>query len=190
MTDFEKIVNDAFTEILRAYGYSLVRSKPTRVTFDSRDQSVVVQLGVHGSSEVTIGLRSLISDHGPDFSFDEVLEAMAVPSELRPAGYAVSSEDSLRQLVEKMADLLSHYCEPLLNGDEVSWSRIASQREAAARDYAQKTALRQTLSEAADAWRQKRWRMYVELLDKSRALLSEADLAKLDYAERKARSTE
>lgn len=188
MTDFERIVCDAFTKILRAYGYRLVRSQPTRVTFDSRDRSVVVQLGAHGSSEVTVGLRSLTADHGPDFSFDEMLEAMTVPIDLRPAGYAVSSEDSLRDLVGMMADLLSKYCGPLLNGDAVAWSRIALQRQVAASEYAKETALRQCLNEAAHAWQQKEWRKYVELLDASRALLSKTDLAKLEYAERRVRS--
>ncbi len=188
MTDFVRIVTDAFAEILPAYGYHLTRTQPTCITFDSPNQSVVIQFGKYGSSEVTIGLRSLMTDHGPDYSFDEILEAMAVPIELRPKGYAVSSEDSLRYLVERMSYLLRDYCGPLLYGDASAWSRIASQRDSAASDYAKETAFRQSLNEAGYAWQKKEWQQYVDLLGASRTMLSEADLAKLEYAERRARS--
>ena len=125
--------------------------------------------------------------HGPDFGFDEVIRAALVPASSYPSGYAAHDEESIRHLLQTMADLLEAYCMALLRGDDAAWLRLMTQRDTDAARYAAENSLRLALSGATEAWHAKEFAKVIELLGPKRHLLGTADQAKLEYAEGKLR---
>ena len=189
MTDFTMIADEILGATLTAHGFVSIASAPDLAVYESAACILTVGHDSQRSSEVFIGLNRRDRTLGPDFGFDEIIRAAAVPISLQPTGYAVRDEKSGRHLLQTMAKLLATYCVPLLLGDEGAWSHLVKQRNADATHYAIENRVRLALAGATEAWHARNLAKVVELLDPVRAMLGTADQAKLEYAERRLRDT-
>ena len=187
MIEFTEFVDEILGDFLRGQGFVRAGYEQDLVIFESASCTLTAGYDSQRSCEVFIGLNRCNATRGPDFSFDEIIRAASVPAGLQPIGYAVSDEKSIRHLLQTMAALLAEYCVPLLRGDYSAWSKLESQRDADATQYAMENRVRLALNGASEAWRAKDFAKIIEILGPLKAKLGASDRAKLEYAERRLR---
>ena len=187
MIEFTAIVDEILGDLLRTQGFVRVGYEQDLVIFESASCTLTAGYDSQRSCEVFIGLNRCNATRGPDFSFDEIIRAASVPAGLQPIGYAVRDEKSIRHLLQTMAALLAEYCVPLLRGDYSAWSKLESQRDADATQYAMENRVHFALNGASEAWRAKDFAKIIQILGPLRAKLGASDRAKLEYAERRLR---
>ncbi len=187
MSEFTEIADEILGDLLSTHGFVRVDKMHDLAIFESETCTLTVGHDSQRSSEVFMGLNRRDGTRGPDFNFDEVVRAASVPSGLQPMGYAVRDEESIRHLLQTMAALLATYCVPLLRGDYSAWSKLVSQRDADATNYATENRVHLALNSATAAWHAKDFEKIIEILGPLRPMLGASDRAKLEYAERKLR---
>ncbi len=189
MSEFFSMVDATFADLARSHGFCLVEQGRVSVVYESR--VCVLSLGHDDqrSFEVGISLASKSEPNQPAFTFEEILRSQSVPVSRWPQGYSARDPQHVRRLLEEMADIMGRYALPLLEGDSVAWSRLASQRRTDCIEYANATALRHARQAAEIAWASRDYAKVVEALQRVRPQLGKADLAKLDYAMKKATSS-
>lgn len=183
MSEFSDIVEQTFGNLARLQGFRMVKQGRTVVAYRSRACEITFSHDDQRSFEVFVGIRLLDKDLGPDFSIDEIIRAMSVPTELRPQGYAVQGNDQARRLLERVISILSIYGQQLLRGDSEAWASLIDQRDSDCIRYAEETSLRQSLQRADEAWKARDYAKVAALLCAVRHLLGESDLARLDFSE-------
>jgi hypothetical protein len=187
VSEFTEIAEEILGDLLSAHGFVCVDKVQNLAVFESTTCTLTVGHDNQRSDEVFMGLNRRDGTREPDFSFEEVVRAASVPLNLRPTGYAVRDEKSVRRLLQEMAALLTAYCVPLLRGDRSAWSTLVSQRAADATRYAIENRVRLALNSATAAWLARDFEKVIEVLDPLRPMLGASDRAKLQYAERKLR---
>ncbi len=184
MIGFTEIADKIIGDLLRTQGFVRVGYEQDLVFFESASCTLAAGYDSQRSYEVFIGLNRCNATRGPDFSFDEIIRAASVPADRQPMGYAACDEKSIRQLLQTIAALLEEYCLPLLRGEHSAWSKLESQRDADATQYAMNNRMRLALNDASEAWHVKDFAKFIEIIGPLRANLGTSERAKLEYAER------
>lgn len=188
MSEFFSIVDETFGDLARSHGFCLVEQGRARVIYESR--VCVLSLGHDDqrSFEVVLALAARSEPNQPAFTFDEILRSQTVPVSRWPQGYSAHDFQSVRKLLQEMADIMGRYAVPLLEGESEAWSRLVGQRRADCIEYANTVAVRQAKQAADIAWAARDYAKVVDELKIIQSRLSKADLAKLEYARKRAAS--
>lgn len=174
---------------MRTYHFSQEETGRTSVVFSSPDIVVTLFHDDQRSYEVGLGIRKKTDSISPAYTFEEIVRSQNVPTNILPSGYTAQTLEYAQRLVQKMAEIMQFYAVPLLKGDQISWARIAEQRQVDCIAYAAETSLNQAKRIADRCWAEKDYKKVAEALEKVRPLLGESDLKKLEYAIHKTKMT-
>lgn len=183
-TSFPLLVRAAFG-FLAGNGFVIVREERALVVYRSGDCEVSLFYDDQRSFEISFGVSRLCPADTPPFNFEELLRAQGVPRDEWPAGYAVRTLNDAGALLEQIGRILHRHALQLLDRDKGAWRQLEAQRKADCLEYAKETRLRQARAQAEAAWGNRDYPRVIAALESvESAWLSNAELAKLDYARR------
>jgi hypothetical protein len=88
----------------------------------------------------------------------------------------------VREFLATAVENLEHYCQRILLGDGDAYSLVNERRSREALVYTQRVQLEGVREKADTAWREKRYREFIDLLEPLKASLSNSEYKKLEYA--------
>ncbi|TMP32586.1 hypothetical protein [Pseudoalteromonas rubra] len=186
--DFENLVNNEFKFLENKYGFSCVSSSLEAARYESSDIFVAIRYDANRSYElgVEIGqLKALFNGQERPFSLNEVLRIHKLKEAGIHSAVQASSHEAVANCLTKMASQLSQYGSDLLSNDVFAYKRLAVQREKECNDYELQTKLLHIRSDAQTAWKNKDYKQVIALFEPVKDELSDAELKKLNYAQKK-----
>lgn len=182
---FESIVREAFASVIERYGYRVVNADDSNVRMDSENSTIIARYDCRRSFEVGVNFSELVDGEVRRrilFSLGEVFREFSVPN-AEEIDFLQSSDFSrVREFLSTVADNLERYCQRILLGDDDAYSAVNERRQREALAYTQQVQLEGVRAKADTAWREKRYREFVDLLEPLEAGLSIAERKKLEYA--------
>lgn len=182
---YKNLVNQSFEFLVSVYGCTLLPSSKNSYfeTYASGDITVDVMYDANRSFELDVRLSYLgTGSPNESISLHEIVHAGGVHGFRTPQ---VVDERSLASAVENCAMVLKEYGSNYLRGDHFSFRRISKCREKQSIDYGIARDVRMVKAEAEVAWQKKNYMDVFSLLDSIRIYLSDADLKKLEYSQKK-----
>lgn len=175
-----------FSFLVKEYGYRRTQSIPYLVRFESPTAFVELVYDGNRSFELNllVGEMSSKASGSPPFSIDEILRFRCAPEAKQFALVQVTSKEVMASFVEQLAEMLRAYGGDFIHGNEQSFAEIAEQRRREETAYALKRDLRKAREEAELAWRGKDYSAVINALRPLRAILTAAEMAKLEFAEK------
>lgn len=181
---FAPTVLKAFAFLTEEFGFRCVRSDVTFVRYESSDVFVNVFHG-RGSYElgVEIGLSSgQLGVEGELFTLREVIATADPEAEKTHYAFQVSKPEEVRKFVPRLAELVRQFAGPALRADPVFLRRLHELHSKRGRERTVEYALYSVRGKAAEAWRQKNYQRFVDLLEPVEKDLTPLEVRKLDYA--------
>jgi len=184
---FAKTVVDAFDFLVKDHGFCCVRSEMTLVRFES---PVVVVNVYHGRASYEIGVEiELMNDPlakiEPPLSLREIVEFNGAEHQTgytKVVTFSANDADLVRKFVNKLADLVKIYAEPVLKGDRLVFDQLRAFRSRRAAEADREERISRIRSEADKAWQRKDYSSVINLLEKIEMHLTPAEAKKLEYA--------
>ena len=183
---FNESIRASFAFLEANYQFRLLDEQPNYFRFESERVVVVLAYDQQRSYEINLALGQQ-GDPQPLFDLGEVLRSRKVESDKHPTGYYAQTNESARNLVLQMADLLKRYGADLLRGDTSAWRELKALREKESAEYAHQRDLGYARSDANAAWNRRDFFGVIRALSPWQASLSPADLKRLEYAKKQIR---
>jgi hypothetical protein len=184
---FCSIVDKAFGFLQTDFGFAIRKRGRSAVICESRAVIASLSYDDQRSFEVSFGLKRKSDPPQPSFTFDEILRSLEVPVSIWPSGYSATSLPNAQQLIEKIATIMASYAKQLLEGENEAWKKIADQRQTDVKKYALENNLRAARTEVDVAWRSKDYACVVKAFEPLRAVLTAAEVGKLEFAQKEIR---
>lgn len=178
-------VESAFAGLIAKYGFVVRDSDDTTVVLDSSSVRIDITYDWRNSFEVDVGiseLRNGVPSPSIPFNLGEVFRELQVPNADRVGFLQSSKEADVVTFLNKTAERLATYCDSCIVGDAKQFEAIARRRSHEAMEYTRKVQLASVRERADQAWRNKRYREFVVLMEGFASWLSDADKKKLEYA--------
>jgi hypothetical protein len=167
-------------KFLEYYGFTQVEASGTLVLYRRRDVDIDVY---HGRQSYEIGAGVAVS--GTRYAMSEIMR-VADPGATRTYRSKVATTpDEVAASLEELGASMRRYATPLLQDDRQFLSRLASQRQHWADDYALEVLASQVRPQAEEAFRRGDYPRAAELYGRIRDCLTPAELKKLHLAEKK-----
>lgn len=181
---FEAAVLSSF-KFLTDLGLRPVQEEVTFVRYESTEVFVNVY---HGRASFELGVEiGRLKEPGKDklTIYDIVAWASAEKAEGfgHNVMFQVSSSESVRDFVAKLARLVQKYAVPFIKGDATAYREALEARSRAGAEYIKQVDLRQMRSKAEAAWHTRDYAQVVELYGPARKDLTEIETKRLAYAE-------
>lgn len=187
--EFRTHVLDAMDPIIREYGYRAVDSDDSYVRLDSDNASIQVVYDRRRSFEVAVTFSE--QENGNllrriPFNLGEVYRQFAVPEASKRCYCQSADVAKVHAFLAETCGLLLDHCRPILAGDRDAMKAVNERRSREAAYYTRQVQVEAVRKQAEDAWRNKRYAEFVNLLGRFRDALSYTEKKKLDYASKKA----
>lgn len=186
MTDLglQAQVEKHFDFLVSERGYRCVESNPHRVRFESPATYVELVFDGDRSYELSLLVGKIGSADAP-FAMEEVLRLRDAPEVASFSLVQVTTQESLAKWIAKLAEVLLAYGDDLIEGNEVGFAALASQRRRDVQEYALQRDLQAARADAELAWRRKDYAAVIKSLKPLRTALTAAEVKKLEFAERR-----
>lgn len=185
---FRTDVLNALAPIIREYGYRVAESDDGYVRLDSDNASIQVVYDRRRSFEVAVTFSE--QENGNllrriPFNLGEVYREFEVPESSKRCYFQSADVANVRAFLADTCGLLLDHCRPILAGDRDAFEAVNERRSREAESYTRQVQMAAVRKQADDAWRNKRFEEFVNLLGTFRDALSDAEKKKLDYALKK-----
>lgn len=183
---FEQAVDNTVGDRLEKFGFRKTDRRDFWVRFANPPVFVDVDYDVRRSYEITVWVGRTGSSEPPLALADILGAARADPSRDADVdkGMQTSDQDAVPRLLERAAQLLDRYAEPLLEGDPHAFARALSVRSKRAAEYTARVVTQPEVDAADAARREKDFGTVYRLLSPVRDALDARERRRLDYAER------
>ena len=181
--DFHTDILEAFQPIMLNYHYIIAESGDFCVRLESRSARIRISYDILRGGEVSFGFS--IKPNNEEYNLGEIYRELEVPG----AGYCSSYFDSdykgVISFVRATCDILLIYCKPVLLGDREIFKSIELRSTRESQIYTRKGQFTVIYSKAREAWKNKQYLEYINMLEEYREYLSESDSMKFEYASKK-----
>lgn len=178
-------VASAFAAVIAKYGFVVRNWDDATVVLDSPSARINITYDWRNSFEVDVGISELrdgVQSPSIPFSLGEVFRELQVPNADRVSFFQSSKEADVVTFLNETAQRLASHCDSCLAGDAKQFEAIASRRSREANAYTRKVQLASVRERADCAWREKRYREFVLLMEGFASWLPDSDKKKLEYA--------
>lgn len=183
---FQEAVLASF-EFLSNYGLKPKKKEATFVRYESKRVFVDVY---HGRSSFEIGVQVGRKDRKEKYGLDYIV-AWAGQGAWESEGFGrgtmfqVSTPAAVEPMVPKVAELLKKYGDRFLEGDAGFYNDLEVANERASQEYTRRLIVERTKSQAGCAWTEKDYARVVDLYQPIREELTQIELKRLAYAEKR-----
>lgn len=182
---YRDLVIKNFNFLVSDYGYALLPSSATSYVVSYASGSVTVEAMYDASHSFELDIRLSNTEAGStieSFSLHEIVHAGGSSRFRTPQ---VADERPVANALENCAMVLKEYGDNFLRGDFFSFRRLSKYREQRSTEHEISTTVKMVKAKADLAWQKKNYMDVFSLLDSIRKHLSDADLKKLEYCEKK-----
>lgn len=182
---FSDKVLSTFDFLSSKYGFHCVKKEQFFVRYESA--KVFINLIFDGTRSyelgIGIGQKGITSGkHEQSFSLGEVLRCIEAPKHRAFDCVQVTTPELLSKFLFAYAELLDRYAKDLITGSESFFRRLSKCRDKECDAYEIETQLRQIRPLADEAWRNKDYAKFTDLLSPIKKHLSGSELKKFKYA--------
>ncbi|HSY74944.1 MAG TPA: hypothetical protein VK810_05700 [Dongiaceae bacterium] len=181
--DFQILAKEAFAFLEINFGFKLHLLTKDLLRYETQDVFVLIGYDSQRSYELSLDLGQINSTTEQSFNFGEMLRSIKAPHDVA-SSYQVSSEQELKQFLDKLAQALQTYGAIFLKNDAIAFERLAQLRERECKEYALERNLRAARAKAEVAWRSKNYEVVVATLEPFRAALTATEIGKLEFSEK------
>jgi len=185
---FDQEVLKAFLFLVREYKFRVTLITPTLVKYESTYLIINVY---HGRMSYELGIETIRKGDFPEsreqgFTLDELVALLGSQEDCY---FQVSTQKGVHLFVPKLAALFRKYAEQILKTyDSKIFDKLWEQRLYFRKKFAEEVELRHVREKAQDAWNKKDYLKIVILYNPIKHLLSQVELKKLEYAEKKTKT--
>ena len=177
---FREEVLSNFNFLITDYSFQCMKTEVTFVRFESKKLFVNVY---HGRTSYEFGFEiGKLDMPEREHSLSELMELEGVIANPGDGYFQTSTKEGVQKCLPKLADLVKQYAKRLLAGDMSILEKLAIVQQKRYDNYLKEMELSRILPEAEEAWREKRYKEYIELLEPIEKELSLSKLKKLEYA--------
>ena len=190
---FRSAIPSAFSFLSSQYGFKLFQENQYLFKARSTFCHVNIYLEWH---EIVVALRPSVSrndSESPGSAFlglGVIINCIDPQTSFHPI--SVSTPEEIRKESERLAALLTKYCEPLLRGDFSLWSKLEACGDKVANKWMEEhtkrlseNKVRNARARAEEAFRKKHYREAVTAYESIEEHLSPAETKKVEFAKRK-----
>jgi hypothetical protein len=181
--DFQILAKEAFAFLEISFGFKLQLLAKDSLRYETQDVFVLIGYDSQRSYELSLDLGQINSTTGQSFNFGEVLRSIKAPRDVA-SSYQVSSEQELKQFLDKLAQALQTYGAIFLKNDAIAFERLRQLREQEGKEYPLERNLRAARAKAEVAWHSKNYEVVVATLEPFRAALTATEIGKLAFSEK------
>ena len=180
---FSDITLSAFSFLAEEHSFRCIRVEQTLVRYESSKVFVNIY---HGRLSYTIGvevgcLPNLPSMDEVYYTLYEIISALDEDRLDILSPFQASTPEAVEKCVLKLAEIVRHYANSALDGNQDTYQRLRENRHIKFLKYQ----INQVKIRAEEAWLIKDYNRVVELYSSLTGNLSPAEAKKLDYAKKK-----
>lgn len=181
---FNQVVEREFRFLIDDYKYRLVKSESTFVRYESKSYFMNIY---HGRISYEIGVE--IGDHLVGWwdyiSPSGILNYVMGPDHGITTYFQASTREAVENCVVKLAGTIRKYCMDVASGDQKAIDAIIEAQGKRNEEYTRQVVQEPVRREAEQAWRDKDYSKVVSLYGSIKEDLSEIEMKKLEYAQKK-----
>lgn len=173
----------AFDFLTKEYGFRCVKAEPTFVRYESPHVYINVYHG-RASYElgVEIGRFDMLHQEEYPFSISDVMALNVGLSKTNYKPVQVSTAEGVSAFVPKLAEYVSRYAGPVLQGDASTFKQLSKVRSERAIKTTKEIEMSQVRNKANEAWHKKNYAKLIELYEPVQDALTPAEIKKLEFA--------
>jgi len=187
---FREEVLSQFNYLITEYGFQCVKTEVTLVRYESQKVFINIYHG-RASYELNVEIGLLINSFilgEQNYTLTELVELEGAPNGTYQAYFQVSSQAGVKKFVPIIAKYVKEHAHNILIGDKSTFERLAQIRTQMSDKYLVKMTLDRVRPRAEEAWKDKRYREFVELYEPIKNDISPTESKKLVYAKKHVQS--
>jgi hypothetical protein len=186
--NFLSTAKTVFSFLTEGNKYKIIRESDTYLKLKSGIGYIIVY---HGrlSYEIGVEFSPIDANEGELYTFEDLISLVDKQSASIYRRPSASTPDDVKNILIEQSNLLKEYGSRVLEGDERIWTELKQVKESRVKKYWSDRNATQVRAKANQAFRESRYKDYVNLLQDQDFELTKSEKKKLAYAEKNKESS-